>query len=127
MEPEITVPAENGNKKKFLIITLAVILVVGGVALGYLFMQKDTPGQVEPIHAEVTAPVVTPPRIYTEAEKRQILEDFAKQNSTSTTASEAEKLRALKNYSAQTQAPVLSEDEKRKALEDFATQTKLAQ
>lgn len=125
MEPESTALA--GSKKKILIIALVVILAVAGVALGYFFMQKDTPGSTITAPVVVDSQIVTQLRIYTDAEKRQALEGFAKQNSTSTTVSEAEKLRALKNYSTQTQAPVLSEDEKKKALEDFAALTKLAQ
>lgn len=42
MEPE---EIKTSGSRKFLIITLAVILVIVGALLGYLFMQKDTPGQ----------------------------------------------------------------------------------
>lgn len=41
MEPEVT--ESTGNKKKFLVITLVVILAVVGVALWFLFLQKVTP------------------------------------------------------------------------------------
>lgn len=124
MDIEETTPPKS---KKFLKITLgvlAVIFVLMGIAY-FLTALKNAKQAEQQAIAEVPAPVVAPPHIYTDTEKRLVLEAFAKQTSTST-ALEAEKLRALKSFSAKAPAPTLSDEEKRKALLDFATRIPLA-
>ena len=72
MEPEISTPVSS--KKKFLIIALLVVLVAVAVALGYLFMQKDTP---EPTQEQVPSTAIVPrevPHILSKEEKARIEE-----------------------------------------------------
>lgn len=69
MEPENTAPAGKGNKKKFLIITLVVILVVAGVALGFLFMLKEIQGQGPRIPHPTVVKKVEAPRVLSKEEK----------------------------------------------------------
>lgn len=92
MEPEITTPATSGNKKKILLISLVLVLVVVGVAVWYLFIQKDITPQV----AEV-APLAQVKKDYTYEEKMKILADIAAAIPKETVASQAEKMRILNN------------------------------
>lgn len=126
MDTEETTPPSKS--KKFFKIALGV-LAVTAVLLGTAFVltaQKNAKQADQQAIAEVQAPVVAPPHIYTDAEKRLALEAFAKQTSTST-LSEAEKLRALKSFSTKVSAPILSEEQKRQALQDFLTSTQSTQ
>lgn len=67
MEPEI--PTEsNGSKKKFLIIALGILVVVGAV-VGYLFMQKDTPGQETEVVSSTVIEKIEAPRVLSKEEK----------------------------------------------------------
>lgn len=115
MEPEITTSV--GNKKKF-VIAFAVILVVAGVALGYLFMQKDTPEQMADV-----ATFAQEKKVYTQEEKEQILAQLAL-GLPKGTVSQAEKEAILRNLSKKLPADTLSREEKLRILSAIASSTK---
>ena len=116
MEPEITEPATGGNKKKFLIISLALILVIAGATLGYLFMQKDNPEQ--------TAPVVTEKKVLTQEEKLKLLAELASSTPIDTPAQTGEKLRILRELAKKTPSDTASETaEKLRVLQALASST----
>lgn len=108
MEPEITAPEGNGNKKKYLIITLVVILLAVGALLVYLFMQKDTPGQQT---VDVPTPVVQEKKIYTQAEK----EDMIAKVTVASSSSEKEQIKKILilNKTPIEQSAIISSDEEK--------------
>ena len=116
MEPEIITPAPEGNKKKFLIITIVSILVVAGVAYWYLFMQKDT--------SMPAAPATPEKKAFTQEEKLKLLADLASSTPKDTPAQTAEKLRILQELAKKTPVDTASETaEKLRLLQALASST----
>ena len=111
MEPEITEPATGGNKKKFLIISLALILVIAGATLGYLFMQKDTP-EPRPEPAPVVAVVSREiPRPLSDEEKK-LTEARVQSISTTPTLTKKEKASISQKIQVSEGFSILSPEEK---------------
>ncbi|MBI5400494.1 MAG: hypothetical protein HZB12_00020 [Candidatus Yonathbacteria bacterium] len=124
MEMETT--SSPSGKKTFLKIALGVLVIILVLATtAFILTEQKNAMQVAPQEEEPTQPAVLPPHVYTDEEKRQALEDFAKHASTSI-LSETEKLFALKKFSVKASTTTFSDEEKRKALIDFATRIPLA-
>ena len=117
MEPETTIPATGGNNKKIIFISLAVILVIVGVAVLYLFMQKGT--------AQLAVEVVKiePEKKSAEQiEKERILAELVQAIPKDTTT-QVEKAQILKNLTKSIPKVNLSSEEKAKILQALASST----
>lgn len=99
MEPENA--TLSGGKKKFFMITLGVVLVVvAGLLVGYLFMQKDIlPGAEK--------------NVYTQEEKLKILADLASATPKDTVKQQEEKMKILQNIAKQTPISTASSTEEK--------------
>lgn len=113
MEPEVP----TVNNKKILIIALVVVFAVAGIAVWYLFMQKDTTEQV----VEVVAVAQNVKISAIDAAKLQILRDLMT-SAPANTASQTEKLSILKNLQIKAPATKASDAEKLKILQGLAVQ-----
>jgi len=108
VEPEIATPVSS--KKKFLIIAL-VVLVAVVVALGYLFMQKDTPPQTpEPEPAVVVVPREIPRPL--SDEEKKLIEARVQSSSTTPTLSKKEKTSIEQKVNSTAGYSPLTEEEK---------------
>lgn len=117
MEPEIVTTAPAGNKKKLFLVAVVIILAVVGAALGYLFMQKDTPEQAVPVVAEK--------KVFTQEEKLKILAELASSTPKDTPAQTAEKLRTLQELAKKTPKDTPEQTaEKLRILQALASSTK---
>ena len=118
MEPEIITPAPTRNKKKFLLVAVAIIvLAITGVAYWYFFMQKNTSMPATEVIVDVPA-VKSPEQI----EKERILAELAQAIPKDTTT-QAEKTQILKNLTKSIPKVSLSAEEKAKILQALASST----
>lgn len=117
MEPEIVTPVPAGNKKKFFLFAIVIVLAIAGATYWYLFMQKDTS---KPVEEAVT--VVPEIKISAaDSAKLQILKDLTAQTST-TTASQEQKLQILKSLQTKSPATTASDSDRLKILQSIAVQ-----
>ena len=110
MEPEIKTPVSS--KKKFFIIAVVVLVAVAS-ALGYLFMQKDTP---EPAPEEkASLPVKTQAQIEQEKRIAEMVQAIPKD-----TMTQAEKSQLVKSIPKKT---TLSAEEQARLLQAIPPST----
>lgn len=114
-------PTVIGSRKKILIISLAV-LAVGGVAVAYLFMQKDTPQQKQ-LAVIPTSIQVEEKKVYTEEEKKEILAQLALKLPKDTTTPE-ERTRILKDISKRHATTTISYEERLRILKELEAHIK---
>lgn len=113
MEPE----QPTRNKKPFVVLT--VVLIFLAFALFLLTKKVEAP---EPQSGAPSKVVETPPRVYTEAEKMDILKNIATQSSKDTTT-QAQDIKTLQNLSKQAPRDTTSTEDKLKILQALSTQT----
>lgn len=117
MEPEIITPTPAGNKKKFFLFAIVIVLAIAGATYWYLFMQKETSKPVEEAVAVVPEIKISA----TDSAKLQILSDITSQTST-TTSSQEQKLQVLKSLQTKSPATAVSDTERLKILQSIAVQ-----
>ncbi len=116
---------ENNTSKSILNIVLKVVGIIVGtilVVLGASYVYWYYYVQKIPSESIIKDPQIikTEPRIYTEQEKLQILNDLNTQNKTTVTLSDKEKFKILNTLKQSSPTTTLSQEEKLKILNSLS-------